>query len=638
MKSYRTSCGQVIRPAGILGRGGEGIVYSVDGDPDIAIKIYTDGKRKERQPKIASMVANQLYRSSNLVAFPIDLLFDDAGEFAGFTMQKADGVKPLHELYAPGSRRIEFPLAEFRFLARTATNIARALASIHQTACVIGDINHSGILVSPKAVVTLIDSDSFQVRSGSEIFRCRVGVGEYTPPELQGLALETVDREPHHDAFGLAVIVFQLLFVGRHPFAGRYAGPGDMPIERAIKEGRFAYSSRSGETRMEPPPFVPTLTDVTPEVAQAFEKAFSGDGSQFDRRPAPAEWVSLLEKFEAELIPCQFDSSHHHPKSVTHCPWCRLESQGSAALFPFAGLSLTSASSNFSVTSILAAIANVAGPGQAPDPLTVLNAPTGLSPSSAAKSAKRALWARRTLGFIISAIAVIITAAGFPLAMLGFLLGVFLTIGGKDPYASLRAAKRSAESEWQLAVYEWKQEAGNLSFKKKKDELRKLASEYTNLPIIEKTRLEDLDKKRRDIQLQRFLEGHLLARSKIPGIGDERKAVLASYGIENAFDVTRRAVLNVPGFGQGLTSKLIDWRNAIERKFVFNPSLGIDPASIRKVKEGIARRRVTIERTLTRGLSDLEQIKAGALRRQTQPPQKLIEAYRSLKQAELDLA
>lgn len=45
-----------------------------------------------------------------------------------------------------------------------------------------------------------------------------------------------------------------MLFMGRHPFAGRYLGSGEMPIPRAIKECRFAYGARRTAVQMEKPP------------------------------------------------------------------------------------------------------------------------------------------------------------------------------------------------------------------------------------------------------------------------------------------------------------------------------------------------------------------------------------------------
>ena len=83
--------------------------------------------------------------------------------------------------------------------------------------------------------------DSFQVSADGKTYRCEGGFPEYTPPELQGVAFRDVDRAQDHDCFGLAIVIFQLLFMGRHPFSGAYLGAGEMPLERAIREFRFAY-------------------------------------------------------------------------------------------------------------------------------------------------------------------------------------------------------------------------------------------------------------------------------------------------------------------------------------------------------------------------------------------------------------
>ena len=49
-------------------------------------------------------------------------------------------------------------------------------------------------------------------------------------------------RTPEHDRFGLAVLVFQLLFMGRHPFAGRHPERA-IPVETAMREGLFAFGT-----------------------------------------------------------------------------------------------------------------------------------------------------------------------------------------------------------------------------------------------------------------------------------------------------------------------------------------------------------------------------------------------------------
>src|SRR5262249_34980868 len=144
----------------------------------------------------------------------------------------------------------------------------------------------------------------------------------YTPPEMQGKRFDHVPRTPSHDNFGLAVLIFQLLFMGRHPFSGRFVGAGEMPLERAIAEYRFAYSVRKSETRMEPPPNAPLLSDFPAYLGEAFEKAFGPVGR--GDRPAAANWIELLERLEGEIQQCSTNSAHHHVRSKT-CPWCRME-------------------------------------------------------------------------------------------------------------------------------------------------------------------------------------------------------------------------------------------------------------------------------------------------------------------------
>jgi len=640
VSAYRTGAGKVIRVTSVLGKGGEGTVYHIDGHDDLAAKIYTDGKQLERHGKIAAMVASGLHQRSNLIAFPIDELFGGAGKFVGFTMRKITGVKPIHELYAPGSRKIEFPKADFRVLARTATNVARAIASVHQTRCVVGDINHSGMLVSERATVTLIDADSFQIRSGPTVHRCRVGVGEYTPPELQGASFEKVDRDVTHDGFGLAVLIFQLLFMGRHPFAGRGRGNGDMPIEKAIKEGRFAYTLlRKAETKMDPPPFVPVLTDFTLELAQKFERAFASNPALFKSRPAAAEWVSALERFESELIQCRINSAHHHPRNAGSCPWCRLENGMGVSLFAATGgANYIPPRSTFDLNAAMAVNDKLLGPGPTPLPTSIMPPEKPPQRSPLATSKRRGAAARRTAGLLLAASCLLLTMTGLPIALLGLFGAWFLVFGNNGGLEELRTAKLRAESEWNAAVKDWETEASAVRFDQKKAELTKLAAEHRALPALERSRLDDLERRRREIQLQRFLESHLIDRAKIGGIGDGRKATLASYGIEDAFDITRQKVLGVPGFGEAMATKLLSWRASVERRFVFNASLGTDPAAIRQVRDAIGRRRAELEQALTRGPLELEQLKSHTISARRRPTQRLIEAYRAVKQAEVDLA
>ena len=239
-------------PRAALGRGGEGAVYETDFNAEVVAKVYHSALRPEKADKIRIMASLRNERLARLTAWPIDLLsLAGSRKPIGVLMPKISGRKDIHYLYSPKSRRGEFQRADWQFLTHAAANTARAFHVVHEADCVIGDVNHGGMLVGQDATVRLIDCDSFQITTQACRFLCEVGVETFTPPELQGKSFKGVVRTDNHDNFGLAVLIFLMLFMGRHPFAGRFLAPGEMPIARAIKECRFAYGARRANVQME---------------------------------------------------------------------------------------------------------------------------------------------------------------------------------------------------------------------------------------------------------------------------------------------------------------------------------------------------------------------------------------------------
>jgi DNA-binding helix-hairpin-helix protein with protein kinase domain len=240
----------------LLGKGAEGAVYELRDNPDLAAKIYLRPLSKDRSEKIELMIPLRNARIDKLAAWPQTLLFQKSATPIGFVMSRFSGHKDIHHLYSPKSRRNSFLRADWRFLIHAAANVARTLPIIHGVGCIIGDINHGSILVAQDATTKIVDCDSFQLTANGRHFLCALGVETFTPPELQTGSLNVI-RTSNHDNFALAVVVFLLLFMGRHPFAGRYLGQGEMQIPQAIRECRFPYGARRAAAQMEPPPGTP---------------------------------------------------------------------------------------------------------------------------------------------------------------------------------------------------------------------------------------------------------------------------------------------------------------------------------------------------------------------------------------------
>lgn len=331
MKTFHDSSGAAVTIGREVGHGGEASVHEIHARTDWLAKVYHKPIDAEKAAKLRAMVAIPDAAVSQIAAWPTRTLHPHSnGPVVGLLMPRVDGHTEIHHLYSPTQQAVRFPGCTWRFLVHVAMNCAAAVDTVHQRGHVIGDVNQSGFMVSQQGTVKLIDCDSFQIRHNGSVFRCHVGVPEYTAPELMGHNFSAVDRTTQHDNFALAVLVFHILFMGRHPFAGRFLGPGDMPIEKAIHDGRFAFSSHAASLQMQPPPFSLSLTSLPANVALMFERAFRGPASG---RPSASEWYRTLGQLRSNVTTCPTDSAHQFPSGQRSCPWCAIESSGGPVFF-----------------------------------------------------------------------------------------------------------------------------------------------------------------------------------------------------------------------------------------------------------------------------------------------------------------
>lgn len=311
-----------------LGRGGEGAVYEVVGQPDLVAKLYHDVPDAKKQDKLIRMAAVLDDRLHQYAAWPEATLHQPSDSaVVGFTMQRIKARKAVHMLYSPGQRRSAFPNTDFGFLVYVARNIAAAFDTVHDHGHVLGDVNQGNVLVGADSQVILIDCDSFQVCFGDIVHRCEVGVAHFTPPELQHSGgFEQVLRTSNHDCFGLAILIFHLLMGGRHPFSGvpqsEHVGE---TLESNIREFRYAYA-RDANLRLLLPPPRSVPIDVLPlSIQDLFEQAFLEPS--VNARPTAAAWVAALDRLRAGLKTCSQRALHRYPGQLESCCWCALNSQ-----------------------------------------------------------------------------------------------------------------------------------------------------------------------------------------------------------------------------------------------------------------------------------------------------------------------
>ncbi len=622
-----------------LGKGGEGDVYALVGRTDRAVKIYKAELRRSRESKVRAMVEGRLADATTLVAFPSEVVTDSSGNFAGFSMRLVAGYRPLHELYSPKSRKIQFPKADYRFLVRVAQNVARAVATVHQAGCIIGDLNHSGVLVAQDATVALIDADSFQFSLNGQSYPCVVGMEDFTPPELHGVSFSSVKRTQAHDNFGLAVAIFQLLVMGKHPYSGRFSG-ADLSLGQSIAQHRFAFSIvRRDETRTTPPPGSVLLADFPSSVAAAFESAF---GLAATSRPDPAAWVSLLQGLEAGLRQCVNVPTHYFPSAAGSCLWCRLASQSGFEMFPL-GLVVGNvpAAGPFDLEAVWAAIRAV----RIPRPEEALPTWSGnVGPPSAAVTQAKSNGPEKAIYGVLALLAAIIGFVNAPL--LGLLwggLGVYglvalLTKAKVDP-APFRKAYMDADSRVRLQSMAHLQRIGLNEIFVLRADLEDCVARYRQVEGDLAQVLIKLKSTREARQRIDFLDRFLIRRATIPGIGPAKTATLTSFGIETAADITASAVRAVPGFGEALTGKMLAWRQSHEAKFRYNASP--DPSDIQAenaARSASAARQIDLQKKLRSGLAALQTAAPRCLSAKSAPDQSLLQALAERAKAQEDCA
>ncbi|MBD2448980.1 tetratricopeptide repeat protein [Nostoc sp. FACHB-152] len=321
---------EIINLSVSLGRGGEACIYAVPSDGDLVAKVYhkpTATHIKKLQAMLANPPENPTASLGHIsIAWPQELIktVDGSNSIVGFIMPRIRGMRPIIDFYNPRTRRQHCPLFSYQYLVRTARNLAAAFAALHNSGYCVGDVNESNILVSDTALVSLVDTDSFQVPDVNHniVYRCPVGKPEFTPPELQNKVFAQHDREVTHDLFGLAVLIFQLLMEGTHPFSGIFQGTAEPPpYEARIAAGHFTYSQHR-QVPYVPTPIAPAWEMLHPSLQDLFVQCFEAGHSNPYLRPSAQTWLSTLAEVEDALITCTANPQHLYSNHLHSCPWC----------------------------------------------------------------------------------------------------------------------------------------------------------------------------------------------------------------------------------------------------------------------------------------------------------------------------
>jgi hypothetical protein len=103
------------------------------------------------------------------------------------------------------------------------------------------------------------------------------------------------ERTANHDNFGLALLIFHVLFGGRHPYSGvPLISDAGNALETDIAHFRYAYASDNQRRGLKPPPRSIPLSMLPGDVEAMFQQAFTESGVATGRPTAKA-WVAALD-------------------------------------------------------------------------------------------------------------------------------------------------------------------------------------------------------------------------------------------------------------------------------------------------------------------------------------------------------
>lgn len=313
-------------PSGLkkIGRGGEGDIYLVNlAGQNYALKIYFKPTQVKYQ-KILAMLENTpadaivKINSSSFIqlAWPLGLAFIN-GNFVGFLMPYVDlGRSSTLDFYLDKSlydEKFSHNPLSLTYRIEIARNIAGVIKSLHARNHYFIDFKPQNVRVYDRYhLISLIDCDGFSIagtdgtrypaESFSSEYICPYALRNNSQPAALGL---------NQDLFALAVVIFQILNFGIHPFSGLISqGDSASTTDEKVSKGYYPYG------KIEHPNIKPiknsTHFTLNDDVRDLFDKAFSSASSS---PPRVDQWIEVLDKLLVDklLVKCEsFPNNAEH--------------------------------------------------------------------------------------------------------------------------------------------------------------------------------------------------------------------------------------------------------------------------------------------------------------------------------------
>ena len=311
----------------LIKSGGAGSVYLLPGAPAQVAKLYhphldraANRRKLEAMLELSPELPDQLENGKRYVqiAWPQAAAFDGQGGFAGFVMPLLDLAQTaeLEQIMQERQARAAGLPTGLGPKLTLAANLAAVIDALHQQQHYVVDLKPVNLrFYRDSLYIAMLDCDGFSIQGHAERFPAEQFTADYLAPEFQRKGMPA-GTEMAQDRFALAVVIFQLLNFGIHPYSGRPGhaqAPTDIPGR--IRDGYYAYGVQRHKG------MAPNATSghalMPPEVRALFDRAFGKQGSA---RPSATDWAQLLRKLALRhadpaqngIVVCRLNAGHQH--------------------------------------------------------------------------------------------------------------------------------------------------------------------------------------------------------------------------------------------------------------------------------------------------------------------------------------
>ena len=308
----------------LIKSGGAGGVYLLPGAPAQVAKLYhphldraANRRKLEAMLELSPELPDQVENGKRYVqiAWPQAAVFDGQGGFAGFVMPLLDMAQTaeLEQIMQERQARAAGLPTGLGPKLTLAANLAAVIDALHQQQHYVVDLKPVNLrFYRDSLYIAMLDCDGFSIQGHAERFPAEQFTADYLAPEFQRKGMPA-GTEMAQDRFALAVVIFQLLNFGIHPYSGR---PGNAQVATdipgRIRDGCYAYGIKCHKQ------LAPNATSghalMPPELRAMFDRAFSP--SPKPQRPSAADWAQLLRAYAqrsgGKLVICAVNPEHQH--------------------------------------------------------------------------------------------------------------------------------------------------------------------------------------------------------------------------------------------------------------------------------------------------------------------------------------